>query len=114
MRASHASIVAVAVLLGAVLGLGTYTFTDARGWAYLTDDAGACANCHVMHEQYDGWIKSSHRSLAVSLGQTKSPRRSDHQRGVTETGAPWFWIGAQVFFVRDADVARFRDREPIE
>jgi len=48
-----------------VLGLGTYTFTYARGWAYLTDDAGACANCHVMHEQYDGWIKSSHRSLAV-------------------------------------------------
>jgi hypothetical protein len=40
-----------------VLGLGTYTFTYARGWAYLTDDAGACANCHVMHEQYDGWIK---------------------------------------------------------
>ena len=65
MKASHASIVAVAVLLGAVLGLGAYTFTYARGWAYLTRRRGACANCHVMNEQYDGWIKSSHRSVAV-------------------------------------------------
>ena len=65
MKASQASIVAVAVLLGAVLGLGIYTFTYARGWAYVSDDSSACANCHVMNEQYDGWIKSSHRSVAV-------------------------------------------------
>ena len=38
MRASHASIVAAAVLLGAVLGLGT-AITYARGWAHLTHDA---------------------------------------------------------------------------
>ena len=57
---------AIAVLvLGAALGVGSYTFAYARGWAYLTDDARACANCHVMNEQYDGWIKSSHRSVAV-------------------------------------------------
>ena len=42
-----------------------YTFAYARGWAYMTDDPRACANCHVMNEQYDGWIKSSHRSVAV-------------------------------------------------
>ena len=65
MRASHTSIVIVAVVLGAALGLGSYTFAYARGWAYMTDDARACANCHVMNEQYDGWIKSSHRSVAV-------------------------------------------------
>jgi cytochrome c nitrite reductase small subunit len=58
MKASQASIVVV-------VGLGAYTFAYARGWAYLTDNPGACANCHVMHEQYDGWIKSSHRSVAV-------------------------------------------------
>ena len=57
---------AIAVLvLGAALGLGSYTFAYAQGWAYLTDDPRACANCHVMNEQYDGWIKSSHRSVAV-------------------------------------------------
>ena len=63
--ASQTSIVIVVAVLGAALGLGSYTFTYARGWAYMTDDARACANCHVMNEQYDGWIKSSHRSVAV-------------------------------------------------
>ena len=41
---------AIAVLvLGAALGLGAYTFAYARGWAYMTDDPRACANCHVMN-----------------------------------------------------------------
>ena len=66
MTGSSTSIaIAAVVLLGAALGLGTYTFAYAQGWAYLTDDPRACANCHVMNEQYDGWIKSSHRSVAV-------------------------------------------------
>ena len=63
--ASQTSIVIVVAVLGTALGLGSYTFAYARGWAYMTDDARACANCHVMNEQYDGWIKSSHRSVAV-------------------------------------------------
>ena len=35
------------------------------GAAYLTNDPAACANCHVMREQYDGWRKSSHHAVAV-------------------------------------------------
>ena len=65
MKASHTSIVMVAGVLGAALGLGAYTFAYARGWSYLTDNPRACANCHIMNEQYDGWIKSSHRAVAV-------------------------------------------------
>ncbi len=65
MKASHTSIVIVAGLVGAALGLGSYTFTYARGWSYVTDNPAACANCHIMTEQYDGWITSSHRSVAV-------------------------------------------------
>ena len=38
MKASHASLVVVAVMLGAALGLGSYTFAYARGWSYITDD----------------------------------------------------------------------------
>jgi cytochrome c nitrite reductase small subunit len=57
------------ILLGAVLGIavgvGVYTFAYARGWSYLTDDPAACANCHVMREQFDGWLKSSHRAAAA-------------------------------------------------
>jgi cytochrome c nitrite reductase small subunit len=51
--------------IGVAVGTAVYTFAYARGWSYLTDTPGACANCHVMNEQYDGWIKSSHRSVAV-------------------------------------------------
>ena len=65
MKGSHASLVLAVVLLGMALGLGVYTFTYAKGWAYMTNDPQACANCHIMNEQYDGWMKSSHRSVAV-------------------------------------------------
>ncbi len=57
--------VILGLAIGVVVGLGGYTFTYAKGYAYLTNDPQACANCHVMREQFDGWIKSSHRSVAV-------------------------------------------------
>jgi cytochrome c nitrite reductase small subunit len=50
---------------GGALGLGAITFVYADGAAYLTNDPAACANCHVMQEQYDGWTRSSHRAVAV-------------------------------------------------
>lgn len=57
------------VILGAVIGLasgvGAYTFIYAKGASYLTNDPKACVNCHVMQDQYDGWINSSHRSVAT-------------------------------------------------
>lgn len=59
------AVLVAAVLAGAALGLGGYTFAYARGWSYLTDDPAACANCHVMNEQFDGWVKGSHRSVAT-------------------------------------------------
>jgi cytochrome c nitrite reductase small subunit len=57
--------VAIGVALGAVVGIGGYTFIYAKGYSYLTNDPAACANCHVMEEQYAGWLKSSHRSVAA-------------------------------------------------
>jgi cytochrome c nitrite reductase small subunit len=51
--------------LGLVAGIGGYTFTYAKGYSYLTDQPEACANCHIMQEQYSGWLKSSHRAVAV-------------------------------------------------
>ncbi|MBN1867570.1 cytochrome c nitrite reductase small subunit [Candidatus Sumerlaeota bacterium] len=57
--------IASALLGGAALGIGLYTFVYARGASYLTDDPAACANCHVMFEQYDAWRKSSHHAVAV-------------------------------------------------
>jgi cytochrome c nitrite reductase small subunit len=57
--------VLAAVLLGTLIGVGLFTFGYARGASYLTDDPAACANCHVMNEQHDGWLKSSHGKVAV-------------------------------------------------
>ena len=54
----------VGVVIGIAVGIGAYTFAYAKGWSYLTDDPAACANCHVMREQFDGWLKSSHRAVA--------------------------------------------------
>ena len=65
MNGSRTWFAIAVVVLGAAFGLGSYTFAYARGWSYMTDDPRACANCHVMNEQYDGWIKSSHRAVAV-------------------------------------------------
>ena len=57
--------VTLALIIGAAIGLGGYTFVYAKGYSYLTDDPEACANCHVMREQFDGWTRSSHRAVAV-------------------------------------------------
>jgi cytochrome c nitrite reductase small subunit len=54
-----------AALIGVAVGVGGYTFVYAKGAAYMTNDPGACANCHVMREHYDAWRKSSHHAVAV-------------------------------------------------
>jgi cytochrome c nitrite reductase small subunit len=66
MRTGATSAVLLAsTMLGAAAGLGAYTLVYAKGYSYLTNDPAACANCHVMSEQYDGWLKASHRAVAV-------------------------------------------------
>jgi cytochrome c nitrite reductase small subunit len=65
VKRAQAALVVFAALVGLAAGLGGYTFAYAKGWSYLTNDPRACANCHVMNEQYDGWLKASHRSVAV-------------------------------------------------
>ena len=58
-------LVVAALVIGALVGLGSYTFLYARGYSYLTNDPAACANCHVMREHYNAWTKSSHRAVAT-------------------------------------------------
>ncbi|MDZ4796678.1 MAG: cytochrome c nitrite reductase small subunit [Bryobacteraceae bacterium] len=57
--------VLLAAILGVLAGLGLFTFGYARGSSYLTNDPKACANCHVMEEQFQSWTKSSHGKVAV-------------------------------------------------
>jgi cytochrome c nitrite reductase small subunit len=51
--------------LGSVIGIGGYTFVYAKGYSYLSNDPAACANCHIMNEQFDGWNHGSHRMVAT-------------------------------------------------
>lgn len=53
------------IAVGVPIGLGLFTFSYAKGASYLSDDPAACANCHVMRDQYEAWQHSSHRRVAV-------------------------------------------------
>lgn len=55
----------LAVMLGALFGLGLFTVAYARGTSYLQDDPQACVNCHIMREQFTAWNQSSHRAVAT-------------------------------------------------
>ena len=63
LHLTHGIILGVA--FGLAIGVGAYTFVYAQGYSYLTDNPAACANCHIMNEHYSGWLKSSHRNVAV-------------------------------------------------
>jgi cytochrome c nitrite reductase small subunit len=53
------------VLVGIVIGLGSYTFLYAEGLSYFSNDPRACVNCHIMRDQYDSWQKASHHAVAT-------------------------------------------------
>ena len=63
LNAAHGTL--LGALIGGALGTCAYTFVYAKGYSYLLNDPAACANCHVMEEQYSGWLKSSHHSTAT-------------------------------------------------
>ena len=65
MRTDTIAAVAIGATFGLALGVGAFTFVYAKGGSYLTNDPKACVNCHVMRDQYDGWVHSSHRATAV-------------------------------------------------
>jgi cytochrome c nitrite reductase small subunit len=54
----------LAVMVGAVAGLGAYTFHYGEGLSYFSTDPKACVNCHIMNEQYDSWQKAGHHQSA--------------------------------------------------
>lgn len=57
--------VGIALVLGVFGGIGVFTFGYGDGTAYLGNDPTSCANCHVMQDHFDSWVKSSHRHVAT-------------------------------------------------
>jgi cytochrome c nitrite reductase small subunit len=58
------SVVVLLVLLGVVIGVGSFTFGYGRGFSYFSTDPRACANCHIMNDEYDSWVKGPHHGAA--------------------------------------------------
>lgn len=59
--------VVVVLAVGALGGVGAFTFQYADGLSYFSTDPAACANCHIMQPQYDSWQKASHHSVATCV-----------------------------------------------
>ncbi|HWB05738.1 MAG TPA: cytochrome c nitrite reductase small subunit [Verrucomicrobiales bacterium] len=57
--------IAVALALGSAAGIGAYTFGYAKGASYLGDNPASCANCHIMQDHLDAWVKSTHHAVAT-------------------------------------------------
>lgn len=60
-------VVSAAILMGVASGLGFYAFDYGEGLSYFSKDPRACANCHVMDDQYDSWQKGGHHQSATCV-----------------------------------------------
>ncbi|CAM2789740.1 cytochrome c nitrite reductase small subunit [Helicobacter burdigaliensis] len=48
------------VLCVIVVIFGLYTFYNAKGMSYFSNDSEACNNCHIMNEVYNDYQRGSH------------------------------------------------------
>ena len=62
-RAGTLSLVA-AVAVGMAAGVGAFTFRYGEGLSYFSTDPRACANCHIMNDEYASWTKGPHHASA--------------------------------------------------
>ncbi|HEX2971026.1 MAG TPA: cytochrome c nitrite reductase small subunit [Tepidisphaeraceae bacterium] len=56
--------IALAAVLGIFIGVGLFTFNYAEGLSYFSTDPKACANCHIMNDEYASWSKAGHHPFA--------------------------------------------------
>ena len=52
------------IVVGLTAGTLLFTFVYAEGASYISNDSKVCANCHIMQQHYDSWLKSSHHAVA--------------------------------------------------
>jgi cytochrome c nitrite reductase small subunit len=64
-RGLAAAALILSLAIGALGGLGLYTFHFAQGLSYLSNDPRACMNCHIMREYYQSWQQNAHHNWAV-------------------------------------------------
>lgn len=59
--------VVITAMLGAMLGLGAFTFHYGEGLSYFSADPRACKNCHIMNDEYASWTKGPHHAVAACI-----------------------------------------------
>lgn len=57
----------LSIVVGILIGLGSFTFYYGEGLSYMSTDPEACVNCHIMQPQYDSWQKASHHTAATCV-----------------------------------------------
>jgi cytochrome c nitrite reductase small subunit len=57
----------LAGLVGIVAGVGGFTFDYGEGWSYFSTDPRACANCHIMNDEFNSWTKGPHHGAAKCI-----------------------------------------------
>ena len=57
----------LAILVGVMVGLGSFTLYYGEGFSYFSTDPKACMNCHIMRPQFDSWQKASHHTAATCV-----------------------------------------------
>lgn len=62
-----AGLLATGALVGGLAGLGAFTFRYGEGLSYFSTDPRACANCHIMNDQYRSWSQGPHRAAATCV-----------------------------------------------
>lgn len=91
---SRPYLLGLAVTFGAALGLGGFTFHYAEGMSYFSTDPRACANCHIMTDEYQSWSKGPHHAAAgcvdchlphdfIGKYQAKALNGYHHSKGFT-------------------------------
>ena len=51
-------------LAGILIGICVFTFRYAEGLSYFSTEPRACANCHIMNDQYASWSRGPHHGAA--------------------------------------------------
>ena len=57
--------IALAGLMGVLLGVGVFTLQYSGVTSYFGDNPATCANCHAMQEEYEAWQRGSHHDVAT-------------------------------------------------
>ncbi len=46
--------------------MAAFTFRYAEGLSYFSTDPKACANCHIMNDQFVSWSKGPHHAARAA------------------------------------------------